>query len=151
MGREVMRVPLNFDFPIGKSYADWHYDQHLASCSWTREMHNEDECPNSVYWRGQIPTGDGWQLWQTVSDGPVSPVFATPEELIDWMSQPDTRPREWWQDQSPYPKRPWGQGWRRETAEKFVRGTGWIPSLVVKDGNVQTTDEVVSHMSEKPT
>jgi hypothetical protein len=32
------------------------------------------------------PTGDGWQLWQTVSEGgPVSPVFGTPEELADWI------------------------------------------------------------------
>lgn len=32
------------------------------------------------------PTGDGWQLWQTVSEGgPVSPVFATPELLADWI------------------------------------------------------------------
>ena len=32
------------------------------------------------------PTGDGYQLWQTVSEGgPVSPVFVTPEELADWI------------------------------------------------------------------
>jgi hypothetical protein len=36
------------------------------------------------------PAGDGYQLWETVSDGsPVSPVFATPGELATWMSQPD--------------------------------------------------------------
>lgn len=30
-------------------------------------------------------TGEGWQLWETTSEGePVSPVFATPEELADW-------------------------------------------------------------------
>lgn len=33
------------------------------------------------------PTGEGWQLWQTVSEGgPVSPVFATPDELADWIT-----------------------------------------------------------------
>jgi hypothetical protein len=32
------------------------------------------------------PTGEGYQLWQTVSEGgPNSPVFATPEELADWI------------------------------------------------------------------
>lgn len=32
------------------------------------------------------PTGDAYQLWQTVSEGgPVSPPFAAPEELADWI------------------------------------------------------------------
>lgn len=31
------------------------------------------------------PTGDGWQLWETVSEGsPTSPVFTTAEELATW-------------------------------------------------------------------
>ncbi len=38
-------------------------------------------------WEGTgPPSGPGYQLWQTVSEGgPVSPVFATPEELADWI------------------------------------------------------------------
>lgn len=36
--------------------------------------------------RTEPPKGRGWQLWQTVTEGgPVSPVFATPEELARWM------------------------------------------------------------------
>jgi len=31
------------------------------------------------------PHGDGWQLWQTTSDGPMSPVFHTADELARWM------------------------------------------------------------------
>lgn len=31
------------------------------------------------------PKGEGWQLWETTSEGsPQSPVFATPEELAGW-------------------------------------------------------------------
>lgn len=31
------------------------------------------------------PVGEGWQLWETVSEGsPESPVFASAEELADW-------------------------------------------------------------------
>lgn len=31
------------------------------------------------------PTGDGWQMWETTSEGsPTSPVFATPEALAEW-------------------------------------------------------------------
>lgn len=35
------------------------------------------------------PPGDGWQLWETVSEGsPISPVLATAEELARWMTTP---------------------------------------------------------------
>lgn len=31
------------------------------------------------------PTGDGWQMWETTSEGsPISPVFDTPEALARW-------------------------------------------------------------------
>lgn len=34
----------------------------------------------------QPPTGDGWQLWETTSEGsPVSEVFATDRELAHWL------------------------------------------------------------------
>jgi hypothetical protein len=37
------------------------------------------------------PTGDAYQLWQTVSEGgPCSPPFATVEELACWLSANDT-------------------------------------------------------------
>jgi len=33
------------------------------------------------------PTGDGWQMWETTSEGsPISPVFATPEALAEWCA-----------------------------------------------------------------
>ena len=32
------------------------------------------------------PEGDGWQYWETVSDGsPISPVFASAEDLSVWL------------------------------------------------------------------
>ena len=32
------------------------------------------------------PTGEGWQLWQAVSEGgPISPVFAEREGLVSWL------------------------------------------------------------------
>lgn len=41
-------------------------------------------------WRSkEPPRGDGYQIWETVSEGsPISPVFATPEELAQWMIVP---------------------------------------------------------------
>lgn len=65
--------------------------------------------------RTDPPEGDGWQLWETVSEGsPMSPVFATAEKLADWMSSParDKRHR------VPF-----------NTAMKFIE-VGWAPSLM---------------------
>lgn len=60
------------------------------------------------------PQGDGWQLWETVSEGsPISPVFATADQLAEWMSQPE-RGRHW------VPA---------ETARKFI-DSGWAPTAV---------------------
>jgi hypothetical protein len=51
------------------------------------------------------PSGIGYQLWETCSDGsPVSPVFATAEELADWCEENATifgshkTPRQNWLD-----------------------------------------------------
>lgn len=36
------------------------------------------------------PTGPGWQLWETVSEGsPISEVFDSAAGLAEWMSSPD--------------------------------------------------------------
>jgi len=36
--------------------------------------------------RSEPPTGEGWQVWETVSEGsPISPVFADKTELINWL------------------------------------------------------------------
>jgi len=66
--------------------------------------------------RTDPPTGDGWQLWETVSEGsPISPVFATADGLIDWMTTPAAK---------------WGAvgPWTREQAAAFVNGPGWAPT-----------------------
>jgi hypothetical protein len=110
MGREIKRVPMDFNFPLGASYADAQYDAHREAC----EAEEHDECGG---YDRQPPEGDGWQLWQTVSDGPISPVFADPDDLIEWMSRPvpekDRRPYK----PEAYPANPWAQGWRRDVAE----------------------------------
>jgi len=64
------------------------------------------------------PTGDGWQLWETTSEGsPVSPVFGTAEELATWISNPDRTDR-YAKDGMPYP-----------AAMQFVQA-GWAPTFV---------------------
>jgi hypothetical protein len=59
------------------------------------------------------PTGEGWQLWSTTTEGhPMSPVFASADELATWMSDPER-----------------GDQWVPGTvAAKFI-ADGWAPSL----------------------
>ena len=74
--------------------------------------------------RSEPPTGDGYQIWETVSEGsPISPVFATPEELAEYMAS-----------------HPWGadRGSSFESWMKFINGPGWALSMVVADGVVRT-------------
>jgi hypothetical protein len=64
------------------------------------------------------PEGPGYQFWETTSEGsPISPVFATAEEMIEWLIKDG--------------------GYNPEAARRFVEGKGWAPSLVVeKQGGV---------------
>jgi hypothetical protein len=74
----------------------------------------------------QPPKGEGWQLWETVSEGsPISPAFATAEELARWMSSPAYT----WGAVKTDADRP-----TYETALRFVMA-GWAPTLV---GSPQT-------------
>lgn len=67
--------------------------------------------------RTEPPAGDGWQLWETVSEGsPISPVFADADGLVDWLCSPAYT----WGASTPT---------RREQAERFVQ-SGWAPSFV---------------------
>jgi hypothetical protein len=64
------------------------------------------------------PEGEGWQMWETVSEGsPVSPVFETPDGLVDWLCSPAAG-----RDRA-----------SRAAAEKFVK-SGWVPTMMT-DGN----------------
>lgn len=74
------------------------------------------------------PAGDGYQLWETVSDGsPISPVFAAPEELADWLT-----------DSADYKWRKNDEGTTRDQWLKFIKGPGWALTLVQRDGVIQT-------------
>lgn len=71
-----------------------------------------------------------FQVWETVSEGtPVSPPFATKEELVDYL----VANGDFW-DQS---RRAEGRTtmkcdpWSRADAARFVHGSGWMPSMTV--------------------
>lgn len=77
------------------------------------------------------PTGEGWQLWETVSEGsPISPVFPDAEGLAQWLTTPDSC---------------WGATKRPMTIEQargFV-GVGWAPSGFITAGGVHDGAEYV--------
>jgi len=66
------------------------------------------------------PSGEGWQIWETVSEGsPISPVFSTAEGLIEHLVTIGDG---------------WGHPVSRKAAEAFVNGPGWVPSMVMTNG-----------------
>lgn len=81
----------------------------------TDEEYAAEEAASEAWEREEPPLGVGWQLWETVSEGsPVSPVFATAEDLAAWMAEPER-----------------GRSWMpTETAMKFIEA-GWAPTGIV--------------------
>ena len=64
LNREVKRVPLDFDHPLHKVWSGYLITNRI-----------------------EPPTGDGYQCWETTSEGsPISPVFKTFVELCNWLA-----------------------------------------------------------------
>lgn len=89
--------------------------------------------PNPDYYRPWRDEEATWfQVWETVSEGtPVTPPFATREELVDYLvANGDFWDQKRCEEGNRFmqPKKP---GYSRETATKFVMGTGWAPSMIV--------------------
>lgn len=83
-----------------------------------------------------------YQLYETVSEGtPVSPPFATKEELADYLAENGDY---WDQDRRkiayPFNCQPWG----KEQAYKFVFGNGYAPSMVFENGKAISGVEFVT-------
>ena len=83
-------------------------------------------------WRKhEPPSGEGYQIWETVSEGsPISPVFSTSRDLAAHMAT--TR---------------WGadKGTPFETWLRFIEGPGWAPSMIVDNNGVHNgVDAVVA-------
>lgn len=75
--------------------------------------------------RQEPPTGDGWQMWETVSEGsPITPAFPTADELIDHLVNVGA----------------WDKKWNRASAEEFVKGSGWAPTGMVIGGKIYSPE-----------
>jgi len=160
MGREIRKVPPNWDHPKQEEWSDGRlqpmYKQTFAEAAakwkaeyaaWERgerpsyfkadnypadlqywEWSNNPP-PDREYYRTYSDEEATWiQVWETVSEGtPVTPPFATPEELIDYLAIHG----DFWDQQQ-------GDGpWPRANAEKFV-ADGYAPSLIIAGGKIYT-------------
>lgn len=174
MGREIRRVPPQWDHPVTERQNgqqgyqpmfDRTYEQACAEwladfdrirnggakgyeiecypggvCHWA----SENIAPEPSYYRPwEDDEATWWQLWETVSEGtPVSPPFETDEDLICYLAEHG----DFWDQRrchEPGWVTLWGgmpgvSGWGRDRAEKFVRGAGWAPSMVVDSGQVKS-------------
>lgn len=130
MGREIKRVPVDFDWPLNVIWPGYCYetpdckigscpDAHGSELSWSKDAMCAFHLAlwNGGYAETDPPSGDGWQLWETVSEGsPISPVFAEREGLIDWLCSSAYN----FGVSTPM---------QREQAERFVE-SGWAPSFI---------------------
>lgn len=104
---------------------------------WTAGEHSEEfwewdgQPPQRGDFRPDWPEGSAtwFQFYETVSEGtPLSPPFATENELIEWLSTHADF---------------WGHGPRsRESAERMVR-SGWAPSAVFVNGAVHMNTDAL--------
>ena len=155
MGREIRRVPPNWEHPKNddgeyKSMHDEEFDPALEAWLEGYRLWKAGEHPEQKdeYWRdrnywdwdGPPPDPENYrpafnaeptwfQVYQTVSEGsPVTPPFATKEELVDYLVENG----DFW-DQ----KRGHG-GWQRKIAEEFVKRE-WAPSMVAVASEAKAT------------
>lgn len=50
--------------------------------------HPDDQAEQDAWTRTEPPAGDGYQMWETTSEGsPQSPVFASLDELCAWLEK----------------------------------------------------------------
>lgn len=158
MGREVRQVPPGWEHPrytaddalrpnlVGELRPCFDIDYETAAEEWIKEFHEwkpTDYC--QYYWEHQPPPDEEtcrpkftedptwFQLYETVTEGtPISPPFATREELAQWYSE---------NGDPVYGRLPIDQ------ARKFV-GAGWAPSMVVQNGKPMSGGEFVGREQE---
>ncbi len=75
------------------------------------------------------PTGEGYQMWETVTEGsPVSPVFADKETFVNWLI---------------------GQGYSEGAAEQFAE-IGHAFSMVLANGQIYQNLESLNIATDEP-
>ena len=141
MGREVRPVALDWEHPREPgTYSDgtprfvplFSREDLRHRLEWRAEHPDDEDEQEPVdlsEYMPEIPEGTpyGWCFYETVTEGtPVSPVFATKDELAAWLSSPEAG-----RDRMPpdFAAKFVAQGWAPtfvSTPETgFIRGTEW--------------------------
>lgn len=90
----------------------------------SREAYEGQRAEAEAWERTEPPTGEGWQLWETVSEGsPVSQVFASAEELAQWLTTEAGG------------KMAGRRPMAISAAREFVK-VGWAPSVIENAGGI---------------
>lgn len=88
-------------------------------------IHPDDIAAQEAWDRTDPPAGDGWQLWETISEGsPITPVFATAEELARHLAA----------HEGPTTYEQW---------LRFVKGSGWAPTFIGDQDGIKTGVEAL--------
>jgi hypothetical protein len=153
MGREIRRVPANWAHPqytedtatrreqIGQ-YIPLNDDHAKALKDFEKDIAENGLKEAIDSWGGGPQSNDyaqyegkpldWWQAYETVSEGtPVSPAFATPEELIEYL----VANGDYWDQERRDRGSSTKQGYSRAAAEAFVR-CGWAPSAIMAGGKL---------------
>lgn len=131
MGREIKRVALDFDWPINKVWPFYKLSTCIDDCDECRAAakirgmeFTEYNCPKFKEY--DPPEGDGYQLWETTSEGsPMSPVFQTPEELAKWL---DINQISSFSDMT----------CNYDQWLNFIYGSQWAPSAIIENGELKS-------------
>jgi hypothetical protein len=112
MGREIKRVPLDFNHPLKVVWPGFIYPSGAGE-DWERQ---------------EPPSGEGWQVWETVSEGsPISPVFSSEKELKQYLL---------------------GQGYSENAVDYFIEEK-WCPSMAFSGGVLYNNIEACSQFNKK--
>jgi hypothetical protein len=91
------------------------------------ERYPGQRAESDAWERTEPPTGEGWQVWETVSEGsPITPVFGTADALIGYLVTTGA----------------WGKRWSRDAAERFVKSDGWAPTGMVIGGKFHSPENM---------
>jgi len=125
MGRELKRVALDFSWELNKVWIGFYCPYYPDDGNFETPYH-EYICDS---WQSiEPPKGDGWQVWETVSEGsPISPVFATSDEMVRWLTD---------------------QGYSELAAKEFAK-QGWAPSMIMIGGSFYNDIESLAHMKDE--
>lgn len=100
MSREIKRVAKDFQWPLNKDWVGYinPFSIDCPDCDGDETEacnYGIDFAVACKEWKQiEPPSGDGFQMWQTVSEGsPVSPIVDTLDDLIAWMI--DNKYSEW--------------------------------------------------------